>query len=257
MNKFPLYILLLIVFPCLLACGKSTSTPADKDVYDRYGCMIRHNVGDREIHFIFSADSMFEGGSYALDVLDSTGIKASFFFTGNFLRDSANAPIIRRVINSGHYLGPHSDGHILLCDWDEARTTLVDADSLLLDLDRNFAELARFGVSRDSALYVLPPFEWCNAMHGEAYKKAGYKPVQPSPGILTYRDYTTPDMKEYHSSERMLTQLYEFERKKGLDGVMLILHLGTQSIRADKLYHHLPSIIDSLTTLGYKFARLR
>lgn len=46
-------------------------------------------------------------------------IKASFFFTGNFLRNSNYETLVKKVINSGHYVGPHSDQHLLYCDWEQ------------------------------------------------------------------------------------------------------------------------------------------
>ena len=93
----------------------------------------------------------------------------SKFFTGNFLRDPANAAVIRRVVDGGHYVGPHSDRHILLADWDRARTTLVDADSMMADLYANYGELARFGVMLEESRHVLPPFEWKHDTTHPAY----------------------------------------------------------------------------------------
>lgn len=218
--------------------------------------MVRAGTGMRAVHLVFSADSMFEGGAYVLDVLDSAGVKGSFFFTGNFLRDPANAPVIRRAIDAGHYVGPHGDRHLLLAGWDAERTTLVAPDSMLADLEANYAELARFGVSRDAAPYVLPSFEWCNGVHSAAMRSVGMVPVNLTPGIETYRDYTTPDMREYRSSEFMLSQLWEYERAKGLAGAIVILHPGTQAARTDKLYRRLPEILDSLKSKGYEITEV-
>ncbi len=250
----------------LLICGLAASMfvvplalpgmPDSTVETDRWGCVIRVNPASPEVHLVFSADSMFEGGAYALDVLDSAGVKGSFFFTGNFLRDPANAAVIRRVVDGGHYVGPHSDRHILLADWDRARTTLVDADSMMADLYANYGELARFGVMLEESRHVLPPFEWCNATHSAAMRSAGFIPVNLTPGIETYRDYTTPDMAEYRSSDSMLRQLWEYEEEHGLNGSLIIVHLGTQEARTDKLYSHLPEILDSLAARGYAIERV-
>lgn len=253
MNKF--YIAALCA--CLIVLSFATACRPEADpVIDSFGCVVRTDAGRPAVHLVFSADSMFEGGAYALDVLDSAGVKGSFFFTGNFLRDSANSSVIRRAIEAGHYVGPHGDRHIQLADWDAARTTLATPDSMLADLEANYTELARFGVPRDSALYVLPSFEWCNGVHSAAMRSAGLVPVNITPGIDTYRDYTTPGMPEYQSSERMLAQLWDFERQNGLNGAIIILHLGTQDIRTDKLYRHLPGILDSLKARGYSPYRI-
>ncbi len=212
-------------------------------VRDRYGCTVR---GDSGIYLLFSADSMFEGGTQVLDALDRAGIKGNFFFTGNFLRDSVNASVIRRVVAEGHYVGPHSDGHILLAAWDRNRTSLVTPDSLLADLRRNYSELSRFGVDSCRARVVLPPYEWCAAEHVRAYRSAGYEPINPTPGIETYRDYTVPGTPEYRTAQFLVEQLYDYEARRGLQGAFIIIHAGTEDARPDKLYSHLSAILERL-----------
>lgn len=227
-----------------------------RDAVDGHGCTVSIDTLRPAVRLIFSADSMFEGGPFALDVLAEKGARASFFFTGNFLRDSANRAVIERVRADRHYLGPHGDRHILLADWDAARTPLVSVDSMLADWDANYAELARFGVVRDSARLVLPSFEWCNAAQADAMRAAGLVPVNIIPGVETYRDYTTPDMPDYRTSEYMLRQLFDYERRCGLNGAVVIIHLGTQPARTDKFYRYLPAIIDTLAARGYNIDRV-
>lgn len=233
---------------------------ADTQVrHDRCGATVgiaRPALG-KTFHLIFTADSMFEGGEYALDLLRDRGIKASFFFTGNFLRDSLrNGAIVRRAISEGHYVGPHSDRHILLADWDEGRTTLVTPDSAVADMRANFALLAEYGVDTTASRILVPPYEWYNPSHIKAYRRAGYEPVSPTPGILTYRDYTTPDMPDYYDSDSIWRATMRYEATKGMDGAIIILHLGTQDIRTDKFYHRLPALIDTLAARGYSPQRL-
>ena len=231
------------------------SSPFAGALIDRHGCVVRCDTTRSDIYWVFSADSMFEGGPAVLDALAQRGLKASFFFTGRFLRDSANRAVIEHTINEGHYVGGHSDAHLQLCDWDEERTALVSADSLLRDLSANMQALASFGIDTTQARVVLPPFEWCSALHSAAYRHAGIVPANISPGIIIYRDYTTPDMADYRSSDEIISQLFEAERTRGLNGAILIMHAGTQDARSDKLYRRLGPIIDSLSALGYSFRR--
>ncbi len=234
-------------------------SPTDIPRHDRCGATVGivHPDLGKTYHLIFTADSMFEGGVYALDLLRDRAIKASFFFTGNFLRDSLrNGAIVRRAITDGHYVGPHSDRHILLADWDEARTTLVSPDSAVADMRANFALLADYGVDTLTARTIVPPYEWYNPTHIRAYRDAGYMPVSPTPGILTYRDYTTPEMPDYFSSDTIWRATMDYEARKGVDGAIIILHLGTQDVRTDKFYHRLPALIDTLAARGYQPVRL-
>lgn len=225
---------------------------------DRHGAInrLRDTRKGKAIYFIFTADSMFEGGNYALDVMKEHGIKASFFMTGNFLRDSLNAQVIKRIIDEGHYLSGHGDRHILLADWDENRTTLATPDSTIADMQQNFKLLKDFGVDTMTTRYVVPPYEWFNHSHTDAYRRAGYLPVTPAPGVLTYRDYTTPEMDDYFSTDTIWANfIYKLENED-LNGRMIILHLGTQDARTDKFYYRLGEMIDSLQSKGYEIVKL-
>ncbi len=242
--------LLYIIFFCAVMV-----LAAAADVFDRHGAMVR--CGDEPvIRFVFSADSAFEGATVALDALEARGLLASFFFTGNFLERPENKDIIERIIRGGHYVGPHSYGHLLYADWDEAPTPLVAPDSLLRDLRANLALLSETGVDTARVKYYMPPYEWIAASQSRLISDSlRITVINPTPGLQVYRDYTTPDMADYHSSDSLLTQLYEFERTRSLRGAIFIVHLGTHPDRTDKFYRYLPEIIDSLTALGYRFER--
>lgn len=222
------------------------------DVCDRHGCVVRRGADEREVRLIFSADSMFEGGQHVLDVLARAGVKGSFFLTGDFIRRPENEAVIRRIIEQGHYLGSHGNTHLLLSKWDDRRTPLVDADSLRRDIRAAKECLKSIGVELHAGAAVLPPFEWCNAMHAQVFREEGLTPVNITPGIETYRDYTTPEMNEYRSSEFMLRQLWECEAKGGIAGAVIIIHAGTEDARTDKLYYHLEEIIEKLKQKGYR-----
>ncbi|MDE5845367.1 MAG: polysaccharide deacetylase family protein [Muribaculaceae bacterium] len=247
---------IITLFTLILSC--SALHPADNSVwtFDSYGCAVGKSVpGRKTVQFIFTADSAFEGGQYALDLLKERDLKASFFFTGNFMRDSANHPVIKRAIADGHYVGPHGDRHILLADWNKERNTLASPDSALADMETAYRHLAEFGISRDNALYLVPSYEWYNNQHINAFKSVGLFPVNLSPGIETYRDYTTTDLPYYTPSDEIWNQFLERESTHGVDGAIILIHLGTDSTRTDKFYRYLPAMLDTLTARGYSIVR--
>ena len=259
MHILPKLALACAMAASVYACGSKENiavaeTPA-ADVYDRSGVLVRHDTTRQVIWLVMSADSTFEGAPIALDALEARGIKGSFFFTGKFLRDTTNRPVIKRIIDGGHYVSGHSDGHILYADWDN-RAPLVGPDSLVADMRRNMAELAAHGVDTASLDWFMPPYEWIEKSQVPVLRDSlGLTVINPTPGIQIFRDYTTPDMKAYMSSDSILRQLYSFEREKGLNGAFLLVHLGTDQARTDKLYYHFAEMIDSLTALGYTFER--
>lgn len=256
----PLAVILLLAVVLMSLCDSlAADTGSPQTVCDRHGGIIRLKQPERgrTVHLIFTADSMFEGAPYALDALSERGIKASFFFTGNFLRDSIrNGDIVRRVIAEGHYVGGHGDRHILLADWDTDRTPLVGADSAVADMDANYLELSRYGVDTTRNRVVVPSYEWYAKCHTDAFRAAGYIPISPSPQFITYRDYTTPDMAEYCPSDSIWQDFLEKSNRADADGAIIIVHLGTQDARTDKFYTRLPEMLDTLSARGFNVTPL-
>src|SRR5207244_2586468 len=91
----------------------------------------------------FTGHEFAEGGETILNQLAAHRAKASFFLTGDFLAALQFRPLVERIIRDGHYLGPHSDKHLLYCAWQENRRALVTRDQFVWDLWENLEKLAR------------------------------------------------------------------------------------------------------------------
>lgn len=166
--------------------------------------------------------------------------------------------VIRQIVKKGHYVGGHSDKHLLYAPWGAERSkSLVSADSLINDLHQNMAELSKFGVDISNVNYYLPPYEWYNKDHVRLIEsQAGQIVINFTSGLRTAADYTTPDMKNYMSSQQLIDQLYAFEKENNLNGSIILIHPGTHVKRTDKLYLRLDEIIKTLKKKGYSFERL-
>ncbi|GHT10076.1 polysaccharide deacetylase [Bacteroidia bacterium] len=216
---------------------------------------MRLNRKEKVIHLIFSADTRFEGAIPILKTLKTNKAKASFFLTGNCLRMQEMEPLIRNIQKDGHYIGGHSDNHLLYASWDNRQETLVSKDSLLKDLCSNLAALEKYGIV-NAVSYFLPPYEWYNQETVAWLESQGQWVINFTPGIRTAADYTTPDMPGYKSSQALIDQLYQFEKEQSLNGAIILIHPGTESARTDKLYLRLNEIIQYLKKKGYRFERL-
>ncbi|GAB6007692.1 polysaccharide deacetylase family protein [Dysgonomonas reticulitermitis] len=237
--------------------GKRTVKKKSNTVTDAYGATVRIDTTKKVIHLIFSADSVFEGAASILKTLDKNKIKASFFLTGNCLRMKEHEAVIKEIVKKGHYIGGHSDKHLLYAPWGAERNkSLVSADSLINDFHRNMAELAKFGIDISKINYYLPPFEWYNRDHVRLIESQGQVLINFTSGLRTAADYTTPDMKNYMSSQKLIDQLYAFEKENNLNGSIILIHPGTHVTRTDKLYLRLDEIIKTLKKQGYSFERL-
>lgn len=227
----------------------------DKSVKDSRGAIVRRDTTQRQVFLAFTGHEFGEGATSILSTLRKQGLKASFFLTGDFLRTPKFEPAIRQMIADGHYVGAHSDKHLLYCDWQKPDSLLLTQAQFEQDLRDNFRELLRLGITPDRATYFMPPYEWYNATVVEWAKQVGLTLVNLSPRTATNADYTTPDAANYRSSAQLYDQLMQLERTQGLSGSIVLIHLGTDPKRSDKLYDRLPQLIDQLKARGYRFGR--
>jgi endoglucanase len=228
------------------------------EVIDGYGALVRKNINKKEIFLIFSADEYGEGAEYILKTLSDKRIKASFFLTGNFLRNPTNDNSVKRIISDNHFIGPHSDKHLLYNPWESRDSLLVSQATFTSDLKANYRELERKGAGIPEKKFFLAPYEWYNSTIANWTAGMGIQLINLSPGSVTNADYTTPDMKNYKSSEMLLNNLKSFEVsvKNGLNGAIILIHLGTAPERTDKFYFKLSEIIQYFSDKGYTFNKL-
>lgn len=156
----------------------------------------------------------------------------------------------------GHYLGAHSDKHLLYCDWSKRDSLLVTEGEFTNDLLANYSEMKKFGIQKTDAPFFLPPYEWYNRAIADWTTKAGFTLVNFSPGTISHADYTTPDMKNYRSSETIFDSIVLYEAKEGMNGFILLVHIGTDPKRTDKLYTRLNDLIKHLEAKQYKLVRI-
>ncbi len=80
-----------------------------------------------------------------------------------------------------------------------------------------------------------------------------------TPGTITAADYTWPELKNYRSSQAIRESVLQTEKenmagnRQGLNGFILLLHIGTDPRRTDKFYYQLPQLVGELKKKGYSF----
>jgi len=203
---------------------------------------------------VFTGDTFAEGGDHIANTLKAKQVNASFFFTGNFFRNQEFETLIRRLKSDGHYLGPHSDQHLLYCSWTNRDSLLVSRDQFTKDLLANYSAMEKFGIKKKEALYFIPPYEWYNDSISTWARQVGVQLINYSPGTRSTADYTTPDLKNYRSSEEIMQSI----KVKGddLNGFILLLHIGTDPARTDKFYRRLDELIEFLRSRKYEIVRV-
>ncbi len=223
---------------------------------DAYDCVVRVNPDSKDIFLVFTADSMFQGAEKIMKTLRKNKIKGSFFFTGNALRMEEHKNTIEKIIKEGHYVGGHSDSHMLYAEWGNRDSLIVTPQQVADDIIANAKELEKFGITKEQSLWFLPPYEYYNDITVRITEKLGYRVINYTPGTATPADYTTPAMANYQSSQQLIDKLYAFEHAQTLNGAVILIHPGIHPDRVDRLYDRLGEIILYLSKKGYSFKAL-
>jgi peptidoglycan/xylan/chitin deacetylase (PgdA/CDA1 family) len=223
-----------------------------------HGGIIRGNTRKKNIALVFTADEFGDGKEIIPTTLKKHKIKASFFFTGRFYRNSLFTSTIQNLKQQGHYLGPHSDQHLLYCDWTKRDSLLVTKQEFTKDLNDNISAIEKFGIKRSSIRYFIPPYEWFNDSISLWTRQMKMQLINFSPGTRSTADYTTPEMKNYITSEEIYRSIINKEEQdqNGLNGFILLVHFGTDPKRKDKFYNYLDKLITELKQKNYQFTSI-
>jgi peptidoglycan/xylan/chitin deacetylase (PgdA/CDA1 family) len=224
--------------------------------YD-HGAIVRGT--GKKICLVFTGHEFADGYRVIRKVLQKHRIQGSFFLTGDFYRNPRLRHVVAGLKKDNHYLGGHSDRHLLYCDWSDRDSLLVSKTEFIRDLKENYAAMEKAGISADKAPFFLPPYEWYNDSIAAWCTQYGLHLVNFTPGTGSNQDWTWPaGDSRYIDSETIYRQILAFEedQPKGLDGFILLTHLGTDPRRKDKFYNRLDSLLTELERRGYTMVSL-
>lgn len=222
------------------------------------GAIVRGDSTRKNLALIFSGDTFADGGDHIQSVLTEYDIKASFFFTGNFYRNPEFLDLIINLNDEEHYLGAHSDRHLLYNDWENRDSLLVTYSEFTEDVTNNYKEMEKIGIKKKVTEYYLPPYEWYNSTIASWTDSLELQLINMTYGTLSHADYTTPEMSNYRDSDEIFENIIEYESKNqnGLNGFMLLIHIGTDPKRTDKFYLKLEQLITEIRSKQYEFVRV-
>lgn len=226
---------------------------------DAYGAIIRGDTSRKEIALVFTGDEFADGGESIQKTLTKHKIKGSFFLTGNFYSNKNFRLLIDSLKKGGHYLGAHSEKHLLYSPWNNRDSLLVNKEQFQKDLQKNYQRMGNFRIKKQEAAWFLPPYEWYNGEVVKWTKELGLHLINFTPGTRSTADYTYPEMgKSYRGSEEIYNSIVQYEKNspQGLNGFILLIHIGTDPRRTDKFYAKLDDLLLELERRGYTFLRI-
>jgi len=217
---------------------------------------VRGPTTDRRLALVFTGHQFAESAPVILDALAARGWHGSFFLTGDFLKKTAFRPMVERMVREGHFLGPHSDQHLLYCAWTPRKERLISRSAFEQDLHANLTKLARF--QRPPPRYFLPPYEHADQAIADWSAEAGLTLVNFTPGTRSSADYTEDNAGNFVTSQAIFDSILEREASDphGLSGYLLLLHLGAGPGRTDKFANRLPELLTILQRRGYASVRI-
>jgi endoglucanase len=249
----------LILFSLILLCATivvgAGASEQPRFTWDE-GAIIRGDLSRKQVALVFTGGDYGEGTKFILDTLHRLHIAAGFFVTGAYLRQSGHRELLQRALREGHYVGLHSDQHLLYCSWEDRQRSLVTELQFRADLQKNIDDLKQLGVLSSEPMYFIPPYEWFNRQQVRWAKDMGVRMFNFSPGSGSNRDYLPESDARFVSSQRILQGILDYEQKdpRGLNGYILLLHLGAD--RKDKMFLLLEPLINTLRGRGYEFVRI-
>ena len=245
----------IIILFCLGCLTKQEKT--HPYIIDDHGAIVRMDTTQKDVYLVFTGHEFADGFEIIQETLNKHDIKAAFFFTGDFYRNPSFQSLISTLKKDGHYLGAHSDKHLLYCTWEKRDSLLVTERQFRIDLENNYIEMAKFGIEKEDALYYMPPYEWYNLKISKWTADMGLTLFNFSGGTSANQDWTYPELgKTYISSDMIYSRILEYEKKFGMNGFILLTHIGTDPRRTDKFYHRLDDLIGELHSKGYSFKRI-
>jgi len=243
----------------LLSCKQSEGVPGkliDKNEYE-FGAVTRTDTTKKQISLVFAGHQFNDGHKIIRNTLKKLNIKASFFFTGDFYRSAKNKPIIDGLIAENHYLGGNSDKYLQYSSFRNRDSMLVNKTLFINDLKANYKAMERFGIVKNQAPFFLPPHEWHNDSIGNWCREVGVKLINCTSGLLSNFDTSTPEMRDnYYPTTEIYKRILETDSKEGLNGSILLFHIGSDSRRKDKFYTQLNALLVELSKRGYDFVDL-
>ena len=208
---------------------------------------------DKRIVVSFDAGSSDRGAAEILDALRGRGIRTTIFLTGQFIRRYPE--LTRRIAEDGHEVGNHT--------WDHPHLTTYASDGRQSTRPGVTEEMLRGELLRTAALYrettgreMAPlwraPFGEENAEIRAWALRAGFSHVSWTHGggrNLDALDWVSdPESPRYRPSDRLISRLLASARP----GNIILMHLGSD--REDPVADHLPRLLDTLASEGYRFS---
>jgi peptidoglycan/xylan/chitin deacetylase (PgdA/CDA1 family) len=218
----------------------------------------RGNPASKNIALTFDGGSDDNHTREILAILQEQQLKCTLFLTGKFME--RHPELVKEIVNLGHEIGNHTYNHPHLTTY-----TTDHQQQLRPGITREFVQAQL--LKTDSVFYALTgsklkpywraPFGEYNQQILTWAAEAGYLHIHWT-GSFDTHDWVTDETSDlYHTPEEIFNQVMELERENqdGLNGVIVLMHLGSQRLE-NHIFEILPRLIQEVRFRGYTFSNI-
>ena len=125
-------------------------------------------------------------------------------------------------------------------------------------MEANFARYAKLKLKASPGRFFIPPFEHYNQQIVDWADELSCVVINYTPGTRSNADYTGEADKNFVPSQTIFDSIVKREQADphGLNGFILLLHIGSGPGRADKFHARFGELLDYLAGKGYEFVRV-
>lgn len=211
--------------------------------------LVRGPQGRRQVCLTFDGGSNAEVADEVLDALRARGIRTTLFLTGAFIQRFPER--VLRMVADGHEVGNHTWSHPHFApngtrdpQWTQARV-----QGELLAADAAFHRLT----GRPMAPLWRAPYGEHTADIRRWAEAVGYRHIYWSEGADTL-DWATPRERSlYRSGQAILKRLKARMAKPDGDGLIVLMHLGSERQAEDRPSNGLGAFLDEALRAGWTF----
>ena len=209
-----------------------------------------------EILLSFDAGASSNAAASILGTLRERGIRSVIFVTGLFIERFPE--VVRRIVADGHEVANHTydHPHLTTFSFNYRHDTLKGVTrEFLQDQLRRTAEAFTRLTGRELLPYWRAPFGEQNAAIRAWAAELGYAHLGWTPVLDTLDWLTDRTHRSYRTPEETKRRIIDRAGAggAGLNGGIVLMHLGTERAGPERIDRILPEVIDALEDRGYRF----
>lgn len=208
--------------------------------------------GQQRMVLSFDGGSSNESAVEILDALKSRHVRTTIFLTGAFIQKFPE--LVRRMDQEGHELGNHTMNHPHFAPGmrRDPKWTKEKFQEELLAADRALCQV----VGHPMDPYWRAPYGEQTKELREWAEELGYRHVGWSEGADSLDWATSSEKRIYRSGDAVLARLHARLAKRDADGLIVLMHLGSGRLEADRPSKNLGAFMDRARQEGWQFVKV-